>query len=71
MLCRIIFKENDKVKDVDFGKVEKLLKNQSMSYKELSERMGRGKSTVASWKKRNEIPDTAISLLCTILGCAP
>ena len=56
-------------RNIDFAKIEKMLKEKEMTNKDLAVAMGRGRNMLSTWKKNGGIPKVSIPLLCNVLRC--
>lgn len=61
---KVIMKNN-----IDFKKIDQLLKDKKMTYKDLAAAMGRGSNMLSTWKRSGGIPQVSMPLLCNILDC--
>lgn len=75
-MLRGIFKEDsmgsgkiDYVENIDFEKIEKILRDKKMTHKDLAVLMGRGRNMLSAWKRSGRIPRVSMPLLCNILCC--
>lgn len=58
------------MKDIDFKKIGKMLQARDMTQEDLAASIGRDRSAISNWKKRGQIPDAAVPLLCRVLECS-
>lgn len=58
------------MKDIDFKKIGKMLQARDMTQEALAASIGRERSAISNWKKRGQIPDAVIPLLCRVLECS-